>query len=81
VRQKDGKQRHEAKHGAENDDSNGVDLGKFVFGFVGQVFGHRYCSVKKIPASQQDWLAAVESARTLGDGILIAAQSQPALGA
>jgi hypothetical protein len=81
VRQEDGKQGHEAKHGAENDDSNGVDLGKFVFGFVGQFFGHRYCSVKKIPASQQDWMAAVEPTCTLGDEILIAAQSQPALGA
>jgi hypothetical protein len=81
MRQEDGKQRQEAKHGAENDDSDGVDLGKFVFGFVGQVFGHRYCSVKKIPASQQDWVAAVEPACTLGNEILIAAQSQPALGA
>jgi hypothetical protein len=81
MRQKDGKQRQEAKHGAENDDSNGVDLGELVFGFVGQVFGHRYCSVKKIPASQQDWMAAVEPACTLGERILIAAQSQPALGA
>jgi hypothetical protein len=81
MRQEDGKQSHEAKHGAENDDSHSIDLGKFVFGFVGQVFGHRYCSVKKIPSNQQDWMAAVESDCTLGDGILIAAQSQPALGA
>jgi hypothetical protein len=81
MRQKDGKQGHEAKHGAENDDSNGVDLGKFVFGFVGLVFGHRYCSVKKISSSQQDWMAAFENARALGNEILIAAQSQPALGA
>jgi hypothetical protein len=81
MRQEDGKQRQEAKHGAENDDSDGVDLGKLVFGFVGQFFGHRYCSVEKIPSSQQDWMVAFEKACALADEILIAAQSQPALGA
>jgi len=81
MRQEAGKQRQEAKHGAENDDSNGVDLGKLVFGFVCWFFEHRYCSVEKIPSSQQDWMVAFEKACALADEILIAAQSQPALGA
>jgi hypothetical protein len=81
MRQKDGKQRQEAKYGAEKDDSDGVNLGKLVLGFVGQFFGHRYCSVKKIPASQQGWMAAFGTGCTLAAGILIAAQSQWGLGA
>jgi hypothetical protein len=58
MRQEDEKHRQEAKTGAEHDYSGSVDLGKLVFGSVGQRFGHLHCSVKKVPASQQDWLVA-----------------------
>jgi hypothetical protein len=77
IRQEDGKQRQEAKHTAENDDSNGVDLGKFVFGSVGQHFGHKYFSVKKIPSSQQAWMATWENTvPSLANRIFIEAGNQ-----
>jgi hypothetical protein len=77
MRQEDGKQRQETEHGAENDDSNDVDLGEFVFGSVGQRFGHQYFSVKKIPASQQDWMATGENTMpSLARRIFIAAGNQ-----
>jgi hypothetical protein len=77
MSQEDRKQRQEGKHGAENDDSNDVDLGKFVFGSVGQRFGHHYCSVKKMPASQQDWMATGENTMpSLARRIFIAAGNQ-----
>jgi hypothetical protein len=77
MRQEDGKQRQETKHGAENADSNGVDLGKFVFGYVRQLFGHHYFSVKKIPPSQQDWMATGENTMpSLASRIFIAAGNQ-----
>lgn len=58
MRQKDRKHGQEPKGGNENNDSDGVNLGKFGFGSVGKWLGHQYCFVKKIPASQQDWVVA-----------------------
>lgn len=47
MRKENGKQGQEAKGGAENHDSDGIDFGGFVLGAVRKLFGHQYCFVKK----------------------------------